>query len=63
MQEMRESYDRLLSVAAATANSAYGKKYIYNFLSSTLVNIFVLFVRVFWIIGGDGFMLGANLSS
>lgn len=46
MQEMRERYDRLLSVAAATANSAYGKIHIlstfcwcfYNFLSSTLVH-------------------------
>lgn len=26
MQDMRDCYDRLLSAAAATANSAYGKE-------------------------------------
>lgn len=30
MQDMRECYDRLLSVAAATANSAFGKYAIMN---------------------------------
>lgn len=44
MQEMRESYDRLLSVAAATANSAYGKYIIIYKFSTFFLMFFFLFL-------------------
>lgn len=42
MQDMRNCYDSLLSAAAATANSAYGK-YLLTLFSTSLLNLFVTF--------------------